>query len=66
MSELTRPITVDELTRGIANARARRGWTTAKPVVAEIDLDDDDSIENETQPALKRALIAAAQRKASN
>jgi methionyl-tRNA formyltransferase len=40
MAELTRPITLSELTRAIANARTRRGWST-KPVEAGVDHGDE-------------------------
>jgi hypothetical protein len=42
MAELTRPITLSELTRGIEQARARRGWPTKRVVADPPPADDDD------------------------
>jgi hypothetical protein len=62
MAELTRPITVDELTRGIAQARARRGWPTKRVVTDPPPADDgDDTVITEDQA---KAWVAQAKARA--
>jgi hypothetical protein len=61
MSELTRQITVDELTRGIEQARARRRWPTKRVVADPPPADDDD----DTVISEDQAKAWVAQSKAS-
>ena len=59
---------MNALEKAIADARARRGWSTAPPktttaVNSDID-DDEDSLYDKDPPALASALRDAARRNA--
>ena len=51
---------MEVLEKAIADARTRRGWTAPKPVVDEID-GDDDSLYDQDPLGLAAALASIAQ-----
>jgi hypothetical protein len=50
---------MEVLEKAIADARTRRGWTAPKPVVAEVD-GDDDSLYDQDPLGLAAALASIA------